>query len=445
MPLNPPNGTWYQQFFPDLGGRVISDITFIDSLNGFAVTRFSSSSDTNFILRSTNSGDSWSIVYRQYTSSVRPFNKVQFLNKDTGFVGGNKLLKTTNAGINWMNLTLPSGSNTIGLHVLNEDTIWFADDLPFDGGIFRTTNKGTNWERKYDATPAPNPDHIYMYNGRIGFMTRSSNFLYKTTDSGNNWYTIPGGVWLDIKFTDSLTGWKANGDMKKTTDGGLNWVTQTLPFGGIIFGTGISGFSVTNADTLWGAGGMISNGGIHRRGILYRTTNSGNNWLFQVPDTSFGIGVFSDIEFLNQSLGWAYGMKANSSTENRNIHTTNGGDTTFLVGLQQISTEFPDELVLYQNYPNPFNPITNIKYSIMPNVKSATGGQMSNVKLIIYDITGKEVATLVNEEQSTGKYQIDFSGYGYSSGVYFYRLTVSSASGGGKEVFTETKKMILIK
>lgn len=445
LPLNPPNGTWYQQFFPDLGGRIISDITFVDSVNGFAVTRLSSSSDTNFILRSTNSGDSWSIVYRQFTASIAPFNKVKFLNKDTGFVGGNNLLKTTNGGLNWTVLTLPAGAYAEDISILSEDTIWFADHLPFDGGIFRTTNKGISWERKYDATPAPNPDHIYMYNGRIGFMTRSSNFLYKTTDSGNNWYTIPGGVYSDISFIDSLTGWKANPvpppTMKKTIDGGLSWVEQVLPDGGIILTTNINKFNVLNKDTIWGAGGQVFYGGGRRSGMLFRTTNGGNNWLFQVPDTSFGILGFGKVQFLNKNTGWAYGTTLDSIIVIPTmIHTTNGGDTTFLVGLQQISTEFPDELVLYQNYPNPFNPVTKIKF------------QMSNkgfVKLIIYEITGKQIAVLVNEELTAGTYETDFApesmGIHLSSGVYFYKLSIFSATSGRKEVFTETKKMILIK
>ncbi len=261
MPVNPPNGTWYQQFFPNLNGRVISDITFIDSLNGFAVTRLSSSNDTNYILRSTNSGDNWSIVYRQYTYSIAPFNKVKFLNKDTGFVGGNNLLKTTNAGINWIALPLPAGSFSRDFFALNEDTIWFADFLPFDGGLFRSTNKGLNWERQFDASPAPNPERVYMYNGRIGFMTRtgSGTYLYKTTNSGVNWFTIPGGVWQDIKFIDSLTGWKANSNatLSKTTDGGLNWINQPMPTGGIILSSAIQSISVINRDTLFGSGGGI--------------------------------------------------------------------------------------------------------------------------------------------------------------------------------------------
>ena len=437
VPVNMPNGTWHQQFFPNLNGRIISDITFIDSLNGFAVTRLSSTNDTNYILRSTNSGDSWSIVYRQYTSSIAPFNKVNFLNKDTGFVGGNNLLKTTNAGINWIALPLPAGSYSQDFFALNEDTIWFADFLPFDGGLFRSTNKGINWDRQYDAGPAPNPDHVYMYNGRIGFMTRSSNLLYKTTNSGVNWFTIPGGTWRDIHFVDSLTGWIAsnnNGNIQKTTNGGFNWSIQTLPSGPDIT-SGMLSISVLNRDTIWGVGGFIFYGSGRYRGMLYRTTNGGINWNFQVPDTSFGIIGYLGVQFLNSKIGWCLGEKSGSLSTN--IHTTNGGDTTFLVGFHHVSSEVPKEFMLFQNYPNPFNPKTNIKYSVMSNVK----GQMSNVILTVYDIMGKEITVLVNQEQNAGTYEVDWNAIGYSSGIYFYKITVVNR----KEVFSETKKMLMIK
>lgn len=73
----------------------------------------------------------------------------------------------------------------------------------------------------------------------------------------------------------------------------------------------------------------------------------------------------------------------------------------------------------------------------MSNVK----GEMSNVSLIVYDITGREIAILVNTEQNAGTYLTDWNASGYSSGVYFYKLSVTT----GKEVFTETKKMLMVK
>ena len=118
----------------------------------------------------------------------------------------------------------------------------------------------------------------------------------------------------------------------------------------------------------------------------------------------------------------------------RGIHTTTGGDPLWLTPVNQIGIEVPGEYMLYQNYPNPFNPVTNIRYSIIPNVK----GKTSKISLIVYDITGKETAVLVNEEQRAGIYEFDFNGSEHSSGVYFYTLIID-----GKVI--DTKKMLLIK
>jgi hypothetical protein len=83
---------------------------------------------------------------------------------------------------------------------------------------------------------------------------------------------------------------------------------------------------------------------------------------------------------------------------------------------------------LEQNYPNPFNPSTTIQYQ-MP--------ESGLVTLKIYDVLGREIITLVNEELSAGKHEADFDASGFNSGVYFYRLQAGS--------FIETKKMVLMK
>ena len=104
-----------------------------------------------------------------------------------------------------------------------------------------------------------------------------------------------------------------------------------------------------------------------------------------------------------------------------------------LVGIQKISENIPTHFSLSQNYPNPFNPTTNIKFDVTSNVKSET----SNVKLIIFDILGREVSTLVNDKLQPGSYEIEWNGSNFASGVYFYKLTAGD--------FTETKKMLLVK
>ena len=89
---------------------------------------------------------------------------------------------------------------------------------------------------------------------------------------------------------------------------------------------------------------------------------------------------------------------------------------------------FPKLFNLYQNYPNPFNPSTIIKYSI------PTEGFIT---LKIFDILGREVETLVNQNQKPGSYEIKWNTSNQSSGIYFYRIRVGE--------FIETKKMILLR
>jgi len=98
------------------------------------------------------------------------------------------------------------------------------------------------------------------------------------------------------------------------------------------------------------------------------------------------------------------------------------------------SAAAPTKFKLSQNYPNPFNPSTTIKYSI-PTDKTQVGGVL--VMLKIYDILGRQVATLVNKQQSAGNYEVKFDAKELSSGIYFYRIQL--------EDFTDSKKMILIK
>ena len=97
------------------------------------------------------------------------------------------------------------------------------------------------------------------------------------------------------------------------------------------------------------------------------------------------------------------------------------------------SQNSPETFSLYQNYPNPFNPTTKIKYSI-PFVET---GYIPSVQLKVYDILGREIATLVNKKQQPGNYEVDFNGTDLPSGIYIYKLRMGD--------FLQTKKMTLIK
>jgi hypothetical protein len=107
----------------------------------------------------------------------------------------------------------------------------------------------------------------------------------------------------------------------------------------------------------------------------------------------------------------------------------NPADTcTSLVGVVNNGSNIPTVYKLYSNYPNPFNPKTTIKYDIPKN---------SNVRIMIYDVLGKEVETVVNEKKTAGSYEIQWDASKYASGTYFYKIEAGD--------FIESKKMILIK
>src|SRR4030095_6456398 len=158
---------------------------------------------------------------------------------------------------------------------------------------------------------------------------------------------------------------------------------------------------------------------------------SGNAWVRSISGSPGGRGsnIFAAVtaKKVNDTVkvflpGFYDGLVAT------NIFNVVGCGPNIFTGLRPIENEIQSQFSLSQNYPNPFNPITNIKFSIP---------EQGSVKLVIYDILGREVATLLNEVKPAGNYLIDFDGSNLASGVYFYTLKVND--------FTETKKMLLVK
>ena len=154
-------------------------------------------------------------------------------------------------------------------------------------------------------------------------------------------------------------------------------------------------------------------------------------------------GTYANSVFLSPDMGLSWHQISDgmgSHTVNA-MHTSSGyvfagtdGYGTYrrliseLIGIQTIGNSVPKSFSLYQNYPNPFNPSTKINFGIP---KSAA------VKLLIYDMLGREAAILVNEELKAGNYSVEWNALSFASGVYFYRIESID--------FTQTKKMVLIK
>jgi hypothetical protein len=97
-------------------------------------------------------------------------------------------------------------------------------------------------------------------------------------------------------------------------------------------------------------------------------------------------------------------------------------------GVENYTSSVPKTFILEQNYPNPFNPTTAFSYQL---------SAVSDVKLVVYDVLGREVAVLVNEKKNPGRYEVQFDASGLASGVYFYRLEAGQ--------FVSTKKLVVLR
>lgn len=180
---------------------------------------------------------------------------------------------------------------------------------------------------------------------------------------------------------------------------------------------------------------------------LYETTNQirfvyTTNDEYSIRTVQVGLRGAANTDFNNRqtTTNWLQTTAGNSNTASCTFQQgiTPPAGLTFIftphpVSVVHLSNEIPGKFSLFQNYPNPFNPQTKIKFDVPQNVKSQT----SNVKLVVYDLLGREAATLVNEELTPGTYQADWDASNFSSGVYFCKITAGD--------FVETKKMVLMK
>jgi hypothetical protein len=152
------------------------------------------------------------------------------------------------------------------------------------------------------------------------------------------------------------------------------------------------------------------------------------------PDTSIWNGWVIRTQWLVNGIGEYITFSENGEPIRVLTGCIIDGDTLGSITTSIENNPFiENEFELYQNYPNPFNPITTIKYSI-PNFSSKIG--LKNVNLSVYDALGRKAATLVNELQKAGEYEVSWDATTYASGIYICRLIA------GK--YIKTNKMILM-
>jgi len=403
---------------------------------------------------------------QQVSGTNAPLTSIHFYNENTGIcVGGSSIiLKTTNGGSNWSVITSPVTMNFDYVRMFSTGNIITGSVSSYT--VLRTSNGGNSWSYStVNLIPSETKLKIQFVSYLAGFFLTGGK-IYKTTDSGVSWVSYSTNVSnRDMSFANENTGWICNqytipypppygtnySQIRRTDNGGQSWTTQVniqeqsfaiyrIFFVNVSLGFQNSFFTPSLSRTINGGSSWsgVNGAGLYKNyyqmsfpdaatgwfigNLMIKTTDGGLNWTEKT--TQFG-NQFNNIFFVNDTVGWLVGSGGLI------LKTTNGGEP--INGVEPVPGEIPSSFSLSQNYPNPFNPVTRIKYDVPSNVK----GQTSNVKIIIYDVLGREIETLVSETQKPGSYEVTWDGSRYASGVYFYKLMTDEYVG--------TKKMVLIK
>jgi photosystem II stability/assembly factor-like uncharacterized protein len=408
----------------------LSSVIFLNPDTGFIVG-WKPPTDSIVILKTSNGGANWQAQYfLNYSMHERC---ITFINTNTGFITADscRLIKTTNGGISWniFNIGLNIfNQNMFNIKFLNEST-GFATLMQ---NIIRTTNSGTNWTISNilgGPTSLEMLTNTFFLNDSVGFLCglysifvpsfRYEGVIYKTTNSGIDWSYLYSNYTnlLNITFNNSNTGFafgvNNNNGYYKTTNSGNSW--SNFLFSGYSDHAVFNGISINNSNYIVGTiFGYIA--------YVSKSTNLGANWedILLVNGPYY---IFSGIHFIDSITGWVVGYPGL-------IYKTISGGT----GILHNSEHLPSSFSLSQNYPNPFNPSTNIRYQVE---------SYKVIKLVVYDILGKEVVVLVNEKQSPGTYEVNWEASAFPSGVYFYKLTAEDPL--LRSVFNETRRMVLTK
>ena len=373
----------------------------------------------SYVTRTTDGGTTW---VASNLSSLNSFFSIASFNADTAWIAANgtangSIYNTTDGGLNWTEQLTTSGLMFVVRFFDSDNGVCIGDGNGVHPEIYTTTDGGTIW------TPVPSsnipdlnsegfiPANSWVVDNTIWAPTNGGS-LYKSTNRGLTWDTTrnvvnTGGSYC--AFKDTLNGLLCGSlahVVKRTTDGGATWdSTETKPEGiSTLFMSYISGTIGSYVITATPPHGPSP-------GSAY-TLDNGETWT--VVDSV----NHQRAAFVSPSVGWSWGGP-------NIIYTWTGNP---LITSVEYTNEIIRDFHLEQNYPNPFNPSTTISFSIPTS---------EFISLKIYNVLGREVATLVNEEKPTGNYEVNFNATNLSSGIYFYTLQA------GKNI--QTKKLVLMK
>jgi hypothetical protein len=307
----------------------------------------------------------------------------------------------------------------------------------------KSTDGGNTWLAN-DIVVASQPGG-WAYN--IAGIDRSNGLPFTACDYSNGPYR----GYVYINWTDSLAPGDHDVKFVRSTNGGLNWSTPLR-----VNNDGPGKEQFLTAMTVDQVTGHIYIIFYDRRNYsdnqtdvyMARSTNGGvsftNERISASPFTPSSAVFFGDYIDVTAHNGKIRPIWQRNQSGTQSIWTA---IIDFPVGITHQNTEIPENYALFQNYPNPFNPVTKIKFNISPLPGGVSRHEMSGqggfVRLIVYDLLGREAATLVNELLQPGTYEINWDASNHPSGVYYYKLNVLNSD--AAVIFSQIKRMVLVK
>ena len=288
-------------------------VYFIDNNTGF-IAGISKSLDKSVLIRTTNNGVDWDIVY----SSLKLIHNIYFLNNLTGFAAGadGLLLKTMNCGNHWENVDANITGSILSVLFIDDKNGFTggSDESGGSGYIYYTDNGGDTWT---NATPGGTNGigSICFINETTGFACGTGKILKKTVDGGRSWTFASLPLFLPaseynlvcIKFINQKTGFIVGGYMNakglilSTTDSGDNWVKKDMD-------NAMNSLFFVNENTGYAAGA---------NGFITKTTDGGSTWNTEETGCS---DILYSIYFVNSDTGFAVGQNGVL------LKTTTGGN-----------------------------------------------------------------------------------------------------------------------
>ncbi len=432
-------------------------------------TVYAGSIDNGFI-KSTNSGLTWAasntgLTYNnvQCMSVCRSNSNIIYIGTDSlsGSASTKGVYKSTDGGNSWSNVTNDGFTSdrsvqTIAVDPTNPNNVYagiFNALHDCADGLWKSSNGGANWiianngmgtdKNILWVTIDPNNSSV-VYAGTSFTVTSQTGpaFIYKSTNAGVSWTNSSTGLpstsadinpVRGISVSDANSQYVCAGLFQNTTSGGF-FLSTNAGASWTKMSNGIPSVAATNIRAVLFRPGSttemycaIDAGGTNPGGV-YRSVDGASSWTAFNGGTLLSTYLTRALTFRtvpDSTLYTGVGSTAVSTTPGQGAYEY----SLFTpVGIHNQNTGLPKDFSLNQNYPNPFNPSTIIEFAVP---KTAL------VTVKVYDMSGREVKTLVNESKNAGYYQVTFNANNLASGVYFYKIQAGD--------FRATKKMILVK